>query len=294
MKRYRNILLATDFSEQARKALAEAVRLARRHEARLHVLHVEIVALQPPGMAPDPVIPDYIRNLGQVSMGAGQDLELNYRNAVVKVVRDSSEAAGIVRYAEENGIDLIVIGTHGRGAVPEMLFGSVAQTVVRQARVPVLVVGPQAGGQHARCVLAPVDLSERSAGALAQAGRLAADAGSRLQVLHVVDFSRVAHPEALEIGERERHARDDLARLVTEVEPAVAADLEVAVGPAAPEILRLARKHDAGLIVMAESGHGNLERLVIGSVCKAVVRAAPCPVLVHREPAGSPGQRAAA
>ena len=69
-------------------------------------------------------------------------------------------------------------------------------------------------------------------------------------------------------------------------------DLEGAVAPG--EILRIAAQYDAGLIVMAESGHTTLERLVLGSVCKSVIRSAPCPVLVHRETEGQAAQRAAA
>lgn len=293
MVKYEKILLATDFSEQARRALTEAVRLARRHDAELHVLYVQVVALQGVGTFDDVVFPDYIRSLHQVSLGAGQDLDLNYRKTVAKVVRDTSEAAGIVRYAREQAIDLVVIGTHGRNVLSEMVLGSVAQAVARDAPMSVLVVGPNAGRLHTRCVLAPVDFSARSRAALVQAGRLAAAASSRLIALNVVDFSRVAHPEELEIGERELQARQELARIAGAVLLPVIAEKLVTVGPAPEEILRIAAKFDVGLIVMAASGHTALERLVLGSVCKTVIRSAPCPVLVHRE-AGAAGQQRAA
>jgi nucleotide-binding universal stress UspA family protein len=294
MVKYRKILLATDFSERARKALLEAVRLARKHDAELHVLYVQVVAQHAVGAFNDVEMPDYIRNLQQVSLGAGQDVDLNYAKSVAKVVRDTSEAAGIVRYAREQGIDLVVVGTHGRGPISELVLGSVAQAVVRQAPVSVLVVGPQAGSLHLRCVLAPVDFSPRSRDALAQAGRLAAGAAARLVVLHVVDFSRVAHPEELGIGERERHARKELERFVDAANLPVIAEKLVTVGPGTEEIMRIAAQHEAGLVVMAESSHTTLERLVLGSVCKGVIRSAPCPVLVHREAEGQAQQRAAA
>lgn len=294
MVKYQKILLATDFSEQARKALLEAVRLARKHDAELHVLYVQVVALQGVGTFNDVEMPDYIRNLQQVSLGGSQDVDLNYRKSVAKVVRDTSEAAGIVRYAREQGVDLIVVGTHGRGPISELVLGSVAQAVVRQAPVSVLVVGPQAGSLHTRCILAPVDFSPRSRDALAQAGRLAAGTAARLVVLNVVDFSRVAHPEELEIGEREQRAREEMERFVAAASLPVMPEKLVTVGPGPEEILRIAAKYEAGLIVMAESGHTTLERLVLGSVCKGVIRSAPCPVLVHREAEGQALQRAAA
>lgn len=290
---YKKILLATDFSEQARAALAAAVRLARRDHAQLHVVHVEVVALQGVGTFNDAEIPDYIRSLNQVSMGA--DLDLNHRDTVVKVVRDRSEAAGILRYAAEQAVDLIVIGTHGRGALGELLMGSVAQAVAHDAPVSVMVVNPRAQGDAAShgTVLAPVDFSMRSASALAQAARLVAR-GGRLVVLNVADFGRVSPPELLPVEERERLAGVTLGKFVEQAALAVPAEHIVAVGPAAREILRVAVQVKAGLIVLASSSHSAFEHAMLGSVCKPVIRSAPCPVLVHREPLPAAKARAAA
>lgn len=293
MVKYKKILLATDYSDQARKALVEAVRLARRDGAELHVLYVEVIALQGVGLYVDPQLPEYVRDMRQVTLGSAQDLTLNYAKSFPRVVRDRSEAAGILRYAAENAVDLIVLGTHGRGMVPELIMGSVAQTVVRESPVSVLVVGPHAGPLHTRCILAPVDFSAKSAASLAQAGRLAAEHGARLVALHVVDFNRVEHPEELEIGEREERAGPQLARFVADAALPVKADTLVAVGPGADTIIRIAAQQEAGLITMGASGHSALQRLMLGSVCRAVVRGAPCPVLIHRE-AGTPVQARAA
>ena len=289
MVKYKKILLATDYSDQAKKALVEAVRLARRDDAELHVLYVEVIALQGVGLYVDPQLPGYVRDMRQVSMGAGQDVALNYAKSFPRVVRDRSEAAGILRYAAAHEIDLIVLGTHGRGMVPELIMGSVAQTVVRESPVSVLVVGPHAGPLHTRCVLAPVDFSAKSAASLSQAGRLAAAHEARLVVLNVVDFNRVQHPEELEIGEREERARPQLARFIAEAALPVKVDTRVAVGPAADTIIRIAAEQEAGLIAMGASGHNAFQRLMLGSVCRAVVRGAPCPVLIHRE-AGTAAQ----
>jgi len=286
MVKYKRILLATDYSDQAKKALVEAVRIARRDDAELHVLYVEVIALQGVGLYVDPQM-EHVRDMREVSLGAGQDVALNYARSFARVVRDRSEAAGILRYAAENAVDLIVLGTHGRGAVPELIMGSVAQTVVRESPVSVLVVGPHAGPLHTRCILAPVDFSAKSAASLAQAGRLAAEHGARLAVLHVVDFNRVEHPEELEIGEREKRAGPQLARFVADAALPVKADKLITVGPAADTIIRIAAQQEAGLIAMGASGHSALQRLMLGSVCRAVVRGAPCPVLIHRE-AGTP------
>ena len=289
MVKYKKILVATDYSDQARKALVEAVRLARRDDAELHVLYVEVIALQGVGLYVDPQM-EHVRDMREVSLGAGQDVATNYAKSFPRVVRDRSEAAGILRYAAENAVDLIVLGTHGRGAVPELIMGSVAQTVVRESPVSVLVVGPHAGPLHTRCILAPVDFSAKSAASLAQAGRLAAAHGARLVALTVVDFNRVEHPEELQIGEREERAGPQLARFIAEAALPVKADTRVAVGPAADAIIRIAAEQEAGLIAMGASGHSAFQRLMLGSVCRAVVRGAPCPVLIHRE-AGTPAEQ---
>lgn len=289
MSAYRKIMLATDFSEQARKATAQAVRLARQHDAELHVVHVEVVGMQGNGDYGDVEFPEYIRSMAQVAPGA--DPALSYRKAVLKVVRDRSEAAGILRYAAEQSMDLVVIGTHGRNVVAETLMGSVAQTVAREAPVSVMVVGARANGNGPGAIVAPVDFSAASLAALRRA--VAMSAGRRLVVLNVVDFARVPHPEDLDIGERERRAGVQLRQFAASAGVPETADVLVTVGPAAEEIVRIAAKFEASKIVIAPSSHTSLQRLLLGSVCRPVIRTAPCPVLVHREPA-SGSERAAA
>lgn len=298
MGNYRRILVATDFSEQAGKALTEAVRLARKDAAELHFLYVDVIAQQNIEGFDYPPLPDYIRKVDQAAMEAlGRNAD--YHPTALKIVRDTSETGGILRYAAETGIDLIVLGTHGRSALSEFFLGSVAQTVVRKSPVSVLIVGPGVGeGAPRRSgpafnILAPVDFSARSRNALIHAGALAAERKARLTVLHVVDFDRVAHPEYLEPGEREIRMREQLAKFVAAANLPVAAETRVTIGPGGDEILRMAVKHEADLIVMAASGHGGLERLVLGSVCKAVVRGAPCSVLVHHDSVVLPRSQAA-
>lgn len=298
MAKYERILLATDFSDQANTAQAEAVRLARKHAAELHLLYVDVIALQGVGAFQDPVLPDYVRNVEQVSMHAYPGaVPPNYDRTVFKICRDSSEAAGILRYAAEIKADLIVVGTHGRSAVSELIVGSVAQAVARTAPVSVMIVGSRDRAEHPRGagVLAPVDFSAGSLDALAHAGRVAGREAVPLMALHVVNFDRVDHPEELEIGERERRGRAELERFVKTAQLPVVAEKLVTVGPAAEVIVRIAEAHDAGLIVMAPSKHTTLEQfMLLGSVTKAVIRHATCPVLIYRQPGERAQARAAA
>jgi universal stress protein A len=140
----KNILVATDFSAPSGAALAYGRELARTHGARLHALHVleDLAARYPTELGfPPPSVVE------QVEMAARRDLEavLNDEDrrqlaAVAEVVTDANIVHAICAYAKSHSIDLIVTGTHGRGAVKHFLIGSVAERVVRTAPCPVLTV----------------------------------------------------------------------------------------------------------------------------------------------------------
>lgn len=140
----KNILVATDFGEPSAVALAYGRDLARSYGAALHVLHVveDVMMRYSPevGFA----VPDLQRDLEKA---ARRDLEAiitdDDRNTlkVVPVVQTSFNVAnGVVEYAKAHAIDLIIVGTHGRGAVKQLLLGSAAERVVRTAPCPVLAV----------------------------------------------------------------------------------------------------------------------------------------------------------
>lgn len=298
MTRYKEILLATDYSEPSRKALAEAVRMARKHQARLHVLHVDIVALQQTDGFDKPPLADYVRGMDQVALDVvGKDNGVSHRDTVTAVIRDSSEAAGILRYSVEKDIDLIVMGTRGRGAMSELFLGSVAQVVAREARIPVLVVSAQTQYRvpdGRPVILAPVDLTARSGLALARAAALAQERDAHLVALHVLDFSRAPRDPARSAEKEEEQARDRLEAFVARALLPVDAEPLLGKGDSAEVICEMARRRNASLIVIAASAHGPVDRLLLGSVSKQVIRKATCPVLIHRERIVSTRERAAA
>lgn len=140
----KNIVVATDFSEPSGIALAYGRDLARTYHARLHVLHVvEDVMLR---YAPEVgfIGPDLQRDLDARASRELNALITDDDRRTLDVVpvtdRGINPADAIVRYAKEHAIDVIVTGTHGRGAVKHFLMGSVAERVVRTAPCPVLTV----------------------------------------------------------------------------------------------------------------------------------------------------------
>jgi len=142
----KRILVPTDFSEPAGAALAYGRTLAAQFSATLHVVHVvENLALKTitaEGFVS--FMPDLQRELEDaarqrldalVTKGSGA-----VQGTVTAVVTSNSTAEAVVTYARDAGVDVIVIGTHGRSGVSRLLLGSVAERVVRTAPCPVLTV----------------------------------------------------------------------------------------------------------------------------------------------------------
>ena len=140
-----NILVPTDFGAASQLALDYGREFARQFGARLHVLHtVENVMI--PGGAEVPVaavqqVEQGLETIARRQMDAIVTGNDRASQLVVTAVRAShSASADIVEYARAESIDLIVMGTHGRGALQHLLMGSVAERVVRSAPCPVLTV----------------------------------------------------------------------------------------------------------------------------------------------------------
>jgi nucleotide-binding universal stress UspA family protein len=153
---FKKILVPTDFSDPARKAIISAVEMAQKFSAQLLVLHV---------MPPVPIIPpSSLLYTGQGLMAGNVPVTnvADYEAELLKLKRKELEAivdevvpktidytqrvdigeAGydIPRIAEENDVDLIVISTRGLSGISKMLMGSVAEKVLRTATMPVMVV----------------------------------------------------------------------------------------------------------------------------------------------------------
>ena len=140
------ILHPTDFSDSAAEATAYACAFAKEFQAELHLLHVipNFVGLEPRVYTPE-AFDGYVDSMKQEAESkfaeiVGSKLQGN-RNPV-HVLTQGKPFVEIIRYAREHDIDLIVMGTHGRSALPHMLLGSVAEHVVRKAACPVLTVRP--------------------------------------------------------------------------------------------------------------------------------------------------------
>jgi nucleotide-binding universal stress UspA family protein len=134
--KFQRILFPTDFSHTGDAALGMAAALARDNDATLYIVHVQ----EPPafygggemyyGML-DPTADELAKMLHAV---VPADAEVSHEHHLIT----GDPATALVEFADSRDIDLIVMGTHGRGGLSRLLMGSVAEAVVRRANCPVL------------------------------------------------------------------------------------------------------------------------------------------------------------
>lgn len=142
----KNILVATDFGEASDAALTYGRELAHKFGGRLHVMHV-VDDVFAGSASVESYMSTYPRIQHEVEEAGRKQLSTLISTQIppdieVKSVLVTSNAPSlpIIRYARDAAIDLIVMGTHGRGALGHLFMGSVAERVVRMAPCPVLIV----------------------------------------------------------------------------------------------------------------------------------------------------------
>jgi nucleotide-binding universal stress UspA family protein len=147
MLNLKKILYPTDFSEYSLAALPYTVNIAKQNGADLYCLHVVEMPqeeyLMREYMVPlnVPHIPkDKVLRTARTRMERFVKENLSETDKVTSRVLIGTPFVEIIRYARDQSIDLIVIGTHGHSALAEMLLGTVAEKVVRKAPCPVLTV----------------------------------------------------------------------------------------------------------------------------------------------------------
>lgn len=139
---YERILVPTDGSPASRRAIDHAVDLAAAHGATIHAVYVVNTA----SFASLPMesswegVSELLHDEGQSALDEVDEVAAQHGVPVEPVYLDGSPAREIIRYAETEECDLVVMGTHGRGGIDRLLLGSVAERVVRSCDVPVLTV----------------------------------------------------------------------------------------------------------------------------------------------------------
>lgn len=277
------VLFPTDGSECAEQGRKHALHLADHFDAALHVIQVKEREVELADVV-DVTEADILADLHGKS---GAESPLAEARIQERTVGYPSVAGGILTYAAEHDMDLVVLGTHGRRGVRRLVLGSVAEEVVRKAPCPVVTVGRSGVAPDAlegSTMLVPIDFSEHRFRLLAQARELAPVYGMNVRLVHVVEVKGVPNaygmydspPDPGKLTERAEKVLNE------EVEPLREAGIDVSVdvrtGHPADEVLTVAEDSDAAFIMIATHGRTGLDRMLMGSVAEKIIRQAPCPV----------------
>jgi len=143
---FKKILCPVDFSEFTKDVVAYAADISRQYGAELHVLHVipNLTYFTPYESFLTP------ENLVAMEKNIQDEVDRDFKEVlsavdidVRKVVRTGVAFVEIIDYAKTEGIDLIVMGTHGRSGIEHILIGNVAEKVVRKSPCPVMTIRPK-------------------------------------------------------------------------------------------------------------------------------------------------------
>ena len=280
------ILWPTDLSQGAEWAFPHAAALADWHDAALHVLHVR--EDDSSGQEDFPLSRGALANAIDVAGAPSQPFDLDSLDLRQEQRAGDAPGGAITSYVEEQEVDLVVMGTHGRRGLQRLLIGSVAEEVLRTAPCPVLTVRggeEQSSAWNVHNILAPVDFSDASMQAVKHTKELALTYGAQITLLHAIE--EVMYPSAYglemadvpgpEVIDRVENSLAELAREEIGYEHVV---VDSTVGYAPSTILDYTEANDVDLIVISTHGRSGLERLLLGSVTERVVRRASVPVFV--------------
>src|SRR2546426_4860554 len=296
---FRNILFPTDFTPHARSALKYAAAFAREGRGRVVLFSVQTGNVPANLMTlPEHVLEDQdskwlLQLRGQVKELLRDPLFDGLE--VEPVIVEGEPAPEIARAARDFDIDLVTVVTHGRRGLARALFGSTAEEIIAEAPCPVLTLRPP---QHdfvehhnheteirLHRILLATNFRPSSIAATQRARELAAITKAELHAIYVIGdyFEQIS----VMFPEGGRTALSRLRAEVTDHMQSLANDgglqikTHIAEGRPYAEIVRLAARIDADLIVLGKTVHASLfgSAPALGSEIERVVRNAPCPVL---------------
>ena len=278
------MLVPLDGSVRSERALPYAASLAKTFGGELILLHDETVGLRGDDVPAAADAISRITSLGRALEGLG----LRVR---IRVVRGPA-ASAILRAADDEHADMIVMSTHGRGGLGRWIYGSVADDVLRHTSLPIVLISAACERHWSieGCfrLLVPLDGSELAEAALGLAGEVADTLRTELILLRVVEpadgfaalgLSYLPAQSQAVLDEAEQYL-DAIATSPSMTGRTTA--LRVKAGDPAAQIAAVARGEDVDLIVMSTHGSGGLARLTMGSVATSVLHRAAIPMLLVR------------
>ncbi len=292
---YNRIMVPTDGSGFDRDAIRVALRVADRSGADVRLVRV-VSSIRLLGLG-EPFEPTALSMEGRHAEMSSARCELEALAAECRVVSDAKVTTELLDgpttemlegYTQRNGVDLIVISSHGRGGMSRLTLGSVTDSLIRHTQIPVLVVkaapsylNPRAPAEIKRIVV-PLDGSTLAEQILPSVASLAVLEGASLTLLHVLVLS--GEGKGASRGSDIEVARAYLTRITDSLRwRNLSINTKIVVGvDVAQTIADYARRQKADLIAIATHGRGGLARMVRGSVADELTRSATPSMLVLR------------
>lgn len=198
------------------------------------------------------------------------------------VVRSGLPAEQILAYLSERAVDRVVMGTHSPGTFGRLLVGSVAEEVLRSARTPVCIIGPEVVSAKyrnfsMRTIMCGVSLHESSATVVRFAAELAAEQGARLILQHMIrpqDRAEILASRSVDQIEAEM-----VSLVPHELKSSVVVQSIVVSGDPAEELLYWSSAEQADQIVLGAQGASAFAALTCHGVVYKMLAHAPCPVI---------------
>jgi nucleotide-binding universal stress UspA family protein len=284
---FKNILLATDFSDASEKAFNYATAVARFHGSKIYLVHV--IPPEPGSFIPE--LPgDRLRHEAKREMETLANRSELKQIAHETVLRAGSVWSVLSAVIRQDNIELVVLGTHGRGGLKKLVLGSVAEEVVRRAGCPVITVGPHidvplsTAGEFHRILFA-TDFHPASAKAFEYALLLTNQFQAKLILLHLMPPAALPGPgltfyNEKAINEWQARVRASTKQKLEQLLPASVklwSEPEYVVGFdfVAEGILKVAAERKADLIIMGAN------RPVSAKVSAHALKAVSYEVICH-------------
>lgn len=278
---FKNILFLTDFTESSNAAMAYATGVARHYNAQLYAGHCcdPVILTETAGVPILQEVEDASRTqLDTITKQTGpRSIALFARGSV---------AEAVPHWINEHGIDLIVMGTHGRQGLSRLLLGSTAEAIVRSATCPVLTVGPHVNTRPSHDfsvenILFPTDLGEHAEFGAQYALSVAQDSCADITFMHIVSLEQAF------VGERSAVVETARQKL-TKIAPPDAKEwckpqFVVEVGDPVKELLAFAETERPDLIVLGLPEGKKFNGHFRSGVTYNLIAGAPCPVLTVRD-----------
>jgi nucleotide-binding universal stress UspA family protein len=277
----KKILWATDFSDEAQEACQYAIDFAKQLKANLIALHVVpdfSPALYNTSYAVRGELAKRVDFLKREAKKKLENIKKTKEKSFQVLVKEGSPSKKIIETAEKEKVDLIVIGKRGLSAVEKLFIGSVANQVLRNSPVPVLITKKCLKKPGVKKILVPTDFSPQEESEREYAWKLGKAFDADLALLHVLElhdyeFSPRVLDEMFDallakLRKRKKREKEDI-----KVDEEVYRAINAAVG-----IVDFAETHHFDLIVMSTYVRSKWERFFLGSTTEKVISYTHIPV----------------